>query len=214
MRTIPKEALTAAAAVAGRDKGRYVLNGVQIAETETGTRVVGCDGRRLVMVECPSEHETFPAIPGLDKSRNGATSIILGAAELHDAIRAMPKARKSGPDCAGHVAIVADENSAQIAGTDLARAQVETIKGMDGLFPDHEQIIPKTPPIGRWGINPDYMISVLKALKPFAGPHGECVTMEYRGAGHAFVVRGEGPDGKAVAVVMPILIDNPIPPTK
>jgi DNA polymerase-3 subunit beta len=199
MRTyeIPVSKLAAALTHAAKNDVRFYLNGVFL-DTVAG-RIAATDGHRLF---CGS----LPAI------RDGEPGIILPRAVVEaacKAAKAMPKRTREHA-----VAVVAASLAGRGVTVSLPLAGWQmTVDRVDGRFPDYDRVIPRTVSGLAAEYNPEYLADARDALGLWLGiGNGTAHVRTYFNGGAdradaACVVTGAGV--AALAVVMPMRVDNP-----
>ncbi len=190
--------------------GRYSLGAVQIQNLGNGkSRVSATDGRRVFMLEDKGETDPdhFPDLPGFDSSANGADTVLVSAKAFAAFVGKKPvrKASKRVFECA---AVTLEDERATFAATDLETGTVETLRTVDGKFPDiTADILPKDEPVFSIGVNPTYLAELCKSLAEITGKDGASVRLDFHGKDRAFTLTAETADHKAIGVLMPVILD-------
>jgi len=160
---------------AGKEAARFVLNGVRVMAERDAIRFVATDGRRLATLCRPLER------------RNGTegkpVSAIVGAKGLHHFERL---AAEAGGDVELALAdrfVAVRTPSAEV----VARV-------MEGVFPDHDQIIPKECP-NEARLPVGMLASKLRQARQFASQETQSVALRFN-AGE-LAIAASGGDGRA-----------------
>ena len=96
----------------------------------------------------------------------------------------------------------------EFAATDLETGTVETLRTVDGKFPDiTADILPKDEPVFSIGVNPTYLAELCKSLAEITGKDGASVRLDFHGKDRAFTLTAETADHKAIGVLMPVILD-------
>jgi len=160
---------------AGKEAARFVLNGVRIIAEGDAIRFVATDGRRLATLSRPL------------KRRNGsegkAVSAIMGVKGLQHFERLA-----AGSDGEVDLAIAERFVAARTKDAEVV-ARV-----MDGVFPDHDQIIPKDCP-QQASIPVGMFASKLRQARQFASQETQSVALRFH-AGE-LEIAASGGDGRA-----------------
>jgi len=161
---IPKSLVRLADLCAG-DEGRYALTGVRVIDLEDGRyRLEATDGKRLVIVHGESlaprvgASETFAA---LEAVANSGTQTIVPAADWKRALR-------MGAKRLDKVGLVINSESVTLA----CGAETLTARPVEGRFPSIDMVLPKTPPLVKFTVNPGALAGLLHAadaLQPAEG---------------------------------------------
>jgi DNA polymerase-3 subunit beta len=171
---------------AGKEAARFVLNGVRVIADRDAVRFVATDGRRLATLSRPlkrrngSEGKPVTAIVGVKGVQHFEKLAAQGGGPLEFAVAdRFVAARAKGAEVVARV--------------------------MDGVFPDHEQIIPKDCP-AEAKLPVGLFASKLRQARQFATLETESVALRFRagelqitsagGEGSAEVSMGIEYDGK------------------
>lgn len=160
---------------AGKEAARFVLNGVRVQADGSSLRFVATDGRRLATLARPIQR------------RNGTEgkpmSAIVGVKGLHHFERLAAEA-------GGEVELaIADRFVAVRTPSAEVVARV-----MEGVFPDHEQIIPKECP-NEAKLPVGVFASKLRQARQFASQETQSVALRFQ-AGE-LAIAASGGDGRA-----------------
>ena len=190
--------------------GRYSLGAVQIQDLGNGkSRISATDGRRAFMLEEkePENPDHFPEIPGFDAKANGADSVLVSAKAFAAFVGKKPM-RKSSKRIFECAAVTMEDRKATFAATDLEAGTVETIRTMDGAFPDiAADILPQGEPVFSIGVNPTYLAELCKSMAEIVGKDGAAVRLDFHGKDRAFTLTAETAEHKAIGVLMPVILD-------
>src|SRR5947209_259160 len=161
---IPKSLVRLADLCAG-EEGRYALTGVRVIDLEDGRfRLEATDGKRLVIVHGESlaprvgASETFAA---LEAVANSGTQTIVPAADWKRALR-------MGAKRLDKVGLVINPDFVTLA----CGSETLTARPVDGKFPSVDMVLPKTPPLVKFTVNPGALAGLLQAadaLQPAEG---------------------------------------------
>ncbi len=159
----------------GREAARFVLNGVRIIAEEDAVRVVATDGRRLATLIRPLERER-----SVDGKPVGA---IVG-------VKGMQHFERLAAEAGGDVEFaVADRFVAARTPSAEVVARV-----MEGVFPDHDQIIPKECP-NQARLPVALFASKLRQARQFASQETESVALRFKEG--VLEMTASGGDGRA-----------------
>ena len=182
--------LTACLTIAPKRDVRYYLNGIHVISNEYGTTIEAADGSCLV------QFKTTDIIQG---SREGIDVILDRAhAKLFaDKIKAMGYNKTDS-----HDVIITGQDE----GKDIS-FDIETVKIIDGRYPDCERVIWKDAPkpITEIGFDARFLANIVKVTKPFTSKPCQPVRMEFKGALDSMRVKFDtGIDGlEVVFILMP-----------
>ena len=161
---IPKTLVRLADLCAG-EEGRYALTGVRVIDLEDGRyRVEATDGKRLVIVHGESlaprvgASETFAA---LEAVANSGTQTIVPAADWKRALR-------MGAKRLDKVGLVISTEFVTLA----CGSETLTARPVEGRFPSIDMVLPKTPSLVKFTVNPGALAGLLHAadaLQPAEG---------------------------------------------
>ena len=160
---------------AGKEAARFVLNGVRIIAEGDALRFVATDGRRLATMARPL------------KRRNGTegkpVSAIVG-------VKGLQHFERLAAESGGTIDFAMAERFVAVRTKD---AEVVT-RVMEGVFPDHEQIIPKECP--REARMPVGMFAAkLRQARQFASLETQSVALQFRPG--ELAIAAAGGDGRA-----------------
>jgi DNA polymerase-3 subunit beta len=160
---------------AGKEASRFVLNGVRVVAETDSLRFVATDGRRLATLVRPLER------------RNGTegrpVSAIIG-------VKGLQHFERIATEAGGPVELAVAERFVAARTKD---AEV-VARVMEGVFPDHEQIIPKDcPREARLPVG--IFASKLRQARQFASQETESVALRFKAGG--LEITASGGDGRA-----------------
>ena len=158
------KAITAASICAAKKDVRDYLNGICIDQHQEGAfRIVGCDGHKLIVIECEGRffygHNMPDQTGQLIISKNDI-AMVVGKLKL-----LKKQHRECYFECEGFI----------VSGPDLGDITKNTqypIEPIDGTYPDYMRVMPSAcDPLQNDGtgfasLNPDYIIEASRALKP------------------------------------------------
>lgn len=139
------------------ESGRYALAGIRVIDPGNGGyRLEATDGRRLLIAHGTSVAPTAGAketFASLEAVANSGIEAIISADDWRKAMRMGPKRFPAiglvmNPDCI----------------TCAAGAETLSAKPLDGRFPDVNRVLPKTPPILRFCVDPKMLAGLLVAM--------------------------------------------------
>ena len=178
---------------AGRHKA---MAGVRVTECrEDWYRLEVTDGHRLAIVcgpsNCPA-HQESRLKAKLDGAANGAVQGTIPSQEWQRWFRSLPKG--------GSLGLVLGEHAAQLATVDMRG----TAPLLEGRFPNVDLVLPKTVPLARFVVNPDYLAS-LCALATAIDPEVRRIELLFYGEGKPIGLVARNGAGQTMdAILMPL----------
>jgi DNA polymerase-3 subunit beta len=160
---------------AGKEASRFVLNGVRVIAEKGTLRFVATDGRRLATLARPVQRG--------EGAEGQPVSAIVGVKGLHHFERLAAEA--------GNEVEVALADRFVAVRTPAAEVVARV---MEGVFPDHEQIIPKECP-NEAKVPVGMFASKLRQAKQFASVETQSVALRFHSGGLA--IAASGGDGRA-----------------
>lgn len=152
------------------DETRYMLNGVHLEETKQGLKAVATDGKILAIVEDVSaaiKVEDFPANVMPKDAENSAKSATVPTEAIESIIKALPKNKRYGPPVLQSVAVIMGSKHTTLGVTDLESPTVKVATNIEGVFPNHERVIPKGKPTLTIKFAPGLMIRACQIANSF-----------------------------------------------
>ena len=125
-------------------------------------QTVATDGHRIAIVSFVENQDGYPSVEGMESSDPKKSFNIL-ANEAVKLLKVIPKNPSWISSCVMLDGIKTDAGDmAHFAVTDSSQCQKLTIKKVEGIFPDYEGVVPKDGPSFRFGINPFYLVELVK----------------------------------------------------
>lgn len=209
MRYLSKKHLAVVAA-ASTDETRYVLCGVKVEETKKGVKTIATNGRMLAIVESTTEFKDgdFPVVAGFDTVANSAKEAIIPNDAIRKALKALLKPKKYGQvPILEYVAVKMAKDVSTLAATDLETSSVIPARNIEGVFPNYEQVVPKTSKFSI-SFNPALLVSLLEIAEKVAG-HGNSVMLHFNGEKDPVKITAKDSNGEHtyIGVGMPMKPD-------
>jgi DNA polymerase III sliding clamp (beta) subunit (PCNA family) len=188
---LPKN-VAALAQIAATEATRYTLACVRVIACPGGWyRLEATDGRRLAIVQGPSKEPRVP-LPGLDFAPNGQSEVLI---PVQDWKAAFKQAGKN--DVIGLVA------GAELVTLATARTTTTCQPG-EGRFPAVDQVLPRTPPLVRFLVNP-LLLASLCQLAHTIDPEGNRLEVLYYGDGKPLGLMARNNDDQTLdCLLMPL----------
>jgi DNA polymerase-3 subunit beta len=160
---------------AGKEAARFVLNGVRLLADRDALRFVATDGRRLATLSRPIRRQSG--------GEGKPAAAIVG-------VKGLSHFERISAAAGGEVEIAVADRFVAVR-TPVAEVVARV---MEGVFPDHEQIIPKECP-NEAKLPVGMLASKLRQARQFASQETQSVAMRFR-AGE-LAIAAAGGDGRA-----------------
>ena len=175
---------------------------------------VATDGRRLIAVEGETtDGKEYPHVAALAAAPNGAMSATIDGRtwkKLFTGAGKLVGKRGCNPKCRA-VAVVMGEQVSTIGATNLESANVETVRNLEGRFPNWKQVVPmETQAEYVVQFDPAIMAETLSAMAKIVGDESHRVVMRLNGDS-PIVLQAANAEGKVTGVVVPLVTQHPKP---
>ncbi len=185
------------ASLTGDAIGRHkAMAGIRVTECQEDWYQPGSDrrpspGHRLRAERCPA-HQESRLKAQLDGAANGASQGTIPGQEWQRWFRALPKG--------GCLGLVLGEHAAHFATVDMRG----TAPLLDGHFPNVDLVLPKTVPLARFVVNPDYLASICQIASAI-DPEVRRIELLFYGDGRPMGLVARNGSGQTMdALLMPL----------
>lgn len=206
---IPKTALAITAATS-TDEMRYSLNAVQLTRTAPTTcQAAATNGTALITCTWPDANSSdYPLINGAPAATEKPDfTTLIHRDDLNAAAKTIPK--KPYTPILKNLALneTAAPNSITLTTTDLSRPTVQTVKPVDGTFPDFTKVIPTAEPTFTIFLSAELVSATLATCaKILDNPKkSSMLKFEFTDNRSPVKITGSNSDGlQVLAVIMPM----------